>query len=86
MSDPASERASKRTSKQGKGAQIREGDRTQFTFSYLKRFENVIKDVDGNGKWSTGNFSLKKPSEPTHYYNSPIEIKAGWDVDISWEF
>ena len=46
----------------------------------------IIKDVDGNGKWSTGNFSLKKPSEPTHYYNSPIEIKPGWDVDISWEF
>lgn len=46
----------------------------------------VIKDSDGNGKWSSGNFNLKKQPEEVSYYNKPVEIKAGWDIEITWDF
>ncbi|MDG2369009.1 MAG: hypothetical protein P8M12_00055, partial [Flavobacteriales bacterium] len=46
----------------------------------------VIKDSDGNGKWSSGNFNLKKQPEEVSYYNKPVEIKAGWDIEVTWDF
>ena len=45
----------------------------------------VIKDSDKDGAFSTGNFLQKKLAEQVLYYNQPIEIKAGWDVEINWE-
>ena len=46
----------------------------------------VIKDNDGNGKWSSGNFNIKRQPESIAYYNKPIEIKAGWDIEVIWDF
>ena len=46
----------------------------------------IIKDSDGNGKWSAGNFNIYKQPEQVYYYNKPIEIKAGWDVEVIWDF
>lgn len=45
----------------------------------------VIKDSDKDGAFSTGNFLQKKLAEQVLYYNQPIEIKAGWDVEINWK-
>ena len=46
----------------------------------------IIKDSDSNGKWSSGNFNTQKQPEQVYYYNKPIEIKAGWDVEVIWDF
>ena len=46
----------------------------------------IIKDSDANGKWSSGNFNLYRQPEQVYYYNKPIEIKAGWDVEVIWDF
>ena len=45
----------------------------------------IIKDTDKNRKFTTGNFIKKKQPEQVIYYNEPIEIKAGWDVEVNWE-
>ena len=60
-------------------------EKTQFLNpgSYNLR---VIKDSDGNGKWSSGNFNIKRQPESIAYYNKPIEIKAGWDIEVIWDF
>jgi hypothetical protein len=40
----------------------------------------VIYDLNGDGKWTTGDFDLKRQPEPVSYYHSEIEIKTGWDI------
>ena len=46
----------------------------------------AIIDNDRNGKWSTGNFHLLFHPETVIDYKDPLEIKAGWDIDLedSW--
>lgn len=44
----------------------------------------VIYDEDGNGKWTPGNYPMKKQPEKVLYYALPVKIRAGWDMDIEW--
>ena len=46
----------------------------------------AIIDNDRNGKWSTGNFHLRFLPETVIDYKDPLELKAGWDIDLedSW--
>jgi hypothetical protein len=45
----------------------------------------VIYDLNGDGKWTTGDFDLKRQPEPVSYYPAEIEIKPGWDIDQDWD-
>ena len=47
----------------------------------------AILDADGNGKWSTGNYVRRILPETVIEYKNPLEIKAGWDIDLEevWE-
>jgi hypothetical protein len=45
----------------------------------------VIFDLDGNGKWTTGDFSAARQPEPVSYYPSEIEIKANYDLEQDWD-
>ena len=47
----------------------------------------ALLDADGNGKWSTGNFHRRTLPETIIEYNSPLDLKAGWDIDLDdpWE-
>jgi hypothetical protein len=45
----------------------------------------VIFDLDGNGKWTTGDFSAGRQPEPVSYYPSEIEIKAKYDLEQDWD-
>lgn len=42
----------------------------------------AILDADGNGKWSTGNYRHRTLPETIIEYKDPLEIKAGWDIDL----
>ncbi len=42
----------------------------------------AILDADGNGKWSTGNYHRLTLPETVIDYKDPLEIKAGWDIDL----
>lgn len=44
----------------------------------------VIVDEDGNGKWTPGNYDLKKPSEKVIIYKNAITIRENWDLDLEW--
>ena len=47
----------------------------------------AILDADGNGKWSTGNYHRHALPETVIDYKDPLEIKAGWDIDLeeAWD-
>jgi hypothetical protein len=45
----------------------------------------VIYDINGNGKWDTGDFDSGIQPEPASYYPQDLEIKTGWDIEQSWD-
>ncbi len=47
----------------------------------------VIYDLNGDGKWTTGNFSKGLEPEPVSYYPQEIILKSGWvlDMDQEWD-
>ena len=62
----------------------------EVMFEYLmpaKYKLRAILDADGNGKWSTGNYHWHRLPETVIDYKDPLEIKAGWDIDLDepWE-
>ena len=45
----------------------------------------VIYDLNGDGKWTTGDFDKKRQPEPVSYYPDEIEIKIDWEVQQDWD-
>ena len=47
----------------------------------------ALLDADGNGKWSTGNYHRRTQPETVIEYKDPLELRAGWDIDLEevWE-
>ncbi|HZK62025.1 MAG TPA: Ig-like domain-containing domain [Anaerovoracaceae bacterium] len=43
-----------------------------------------IYDLNGDGKWTTGDFTSGRQPEPVSYYPGEIEIKTGWEVEQEW--
>lgn len=42
----------------------------------------VIYDLNGDGIWTTGDFSLHRQPEPVSYYPVEIELKTGWELEF----
>ena len=42
----------------------------------------ALLDADGNGKWSTGNYHRHTLPETVLDYKNPLDLKAGWDIDL----
>ena len=62
----------------------------EVMFEYLtpsKYKLRAILDADGNGKWSTGNYHWGILPETVIDYKDPLDLKAGWDIDLDtvWE-
>ena len=45
----------------------------------------VIYDLNGDGKWTTGDFESGRQPEPVSYYFQELEIKTGWNIDNEWD-
>ena len=45
----------------------------------------VIYDLNGDGKWTTGDFNTRRQPEPVSYYPSEIEIKENWEITQDWD-
>jgi len=47
----------------------------------------AIFDLNGDGKWTTGDYKIKRQPEPVLYYPGEIEIKIDWEVIIpdAWD-
>ncbi len=44
----------------------------------------LVKDADGNGRFTTGNYLLKQQPERVYYANESVNIRANWDIEIDW--
>ena len=60
-------------------------DRADFFFLtpgdvYLRCFI----DMDGDGKWTTGEYASGRQPEPVYYFPSPFKIKAKWEMEQVW--
>jgi hypothetical protein len=44
-----------------------------------------IYDLNGDGKWTTGDFTSKRQPEPVSYYPGDIELKTDWHAEQDWD-
>lgn len=49
-------------------------------------FVRIYEDRNQNGKWTTGNFELKRAPEKIYLISPSIEIKPNWDKDLNLDF
>ena len=45
----------------------------------------AIYDLNGDGKWTTGDYKTKRQPEPVSYFPGEIEIKANWENVLPWD-
>ena len=60
----------------------------KLTFSLLEKgsYEvRAISDLNGDGKWTTGDFFERRQPEPVTYFPKIIEIPEGWDANEKWD-
>jgi hypothetical protein len=58
-------------------------------FPYLDSKEYLVKaifDINGDGKWTTGDYEKKRQPEPVSYMPKKIDVKAGWEMIEDWHF
>jgi uncharacterized protein (DUF2141 family) len=61
----------------------------KISFTFLEKGVyrlRAIDDLNGDGKWTTGDFKMKKQPEPVTYYPKQIELKqANFTIEEQWE-
>lgn len=45
----------------------------------------IITDLNGNGKWDTGDVLERRQPEPVQVYDQNIQIRSNWDLEMSWD-
>lgn len=66
-------------------ANASEFSRTYTNLTPGKYAIRLIFDENNNGYWDTGNYFEHLFPERVEYYDGTIEIKKGWDVEVTWE-
>ena len=57
-----------------------------YTFSYLVPGDYGIKcihDINGNGKWDTGEYLEKRQPEPVEILSRKITVRSNWDHEVT---
>ena len=57
-------------------------------FEYLvpnTYFLRLYIDVNGDGKWTTGDWLLKRQPEPIFYYPKKLKLRANWDFEEQFD-
>lgn len=58
-------------------------------FEYLKPTDYYLRlfiDENGDGKWTTGDFTKKLQPEEVYYYPSKLTLRANWDFEENWNY
>jgi uncharacterized protein (DUF2141 family) len=45
----------------------------------------AISDLNGDGRWTTGDFDSNNQPEPVAYYPNEVEVKIDWVIEQPWE-
>jgi uncharacterized protein (DUF2141 family) len=63
-------------------------DKGVFTYEFLPPGAyrlRIIYDKNGDGKWTTGNYLMKKKPETVIYYPAPLNIRSSWENEAEWK-
>ncbi|MBP5473872.1 MAG: hypothetical protein J6X92_03820, partial [Bacteroidales bacterium] len=55
--------------------------------SYIEKGKykvRVVYDLNGDKKWTPGDYDSKRQPEPVSYYPTDIEVKANWEQIFDW--
>jgi hypothetical protein len=58
------------------------------TFQYLAPITFYLRlyiDRNGDGEWTTGDWSTKRQPEPIYYYPNKLKLRANWDFEESFD-
>ena len=44
----------------------------------------AIRDINGDGSWTTGSYWKMRQPEPVYYFREAIEIKPNWEIEYEW--
>lgn len=58
------------------------------TFTYLlpeTYYARVVFDVNGNGKYDTGDYDLRLQPEAVAYFPKKITLRKNWDQNLTWD-
>ena len=58
-------------------------------FEYLKPdtyYLRLYMDLNGDGKWTTGEWSSKRQPEPIYYFPGKVQTKSNWDFEEEWDY
>ena len=66
--------------------EIKKDGKLIFTLLDIEKYRlRAINDLNGDRKWTTGDFNFKQQPEPVTYFPEEIVIKANWDSDETWK-
>jgi len=66
--------------------QMKEDGKTYITFLDPGKYKiRVIYDLNGDGKWTPGDFEKARQPEPVSFFPREIELKANWEIDQDWD-
>ena len=60
---------------------------TQIRFENLKPITYRVRlfdDLDGDGKWTAGDYYLHRQPEPVKYYAKNLQLRANWEMYETW--
>lgn len=58
-------------------------------FEYLTQKAYYLRlyfDLDGNGKWTTGDWATKRQPEPVFYFPAKLTLRANWDFEEIFDY
>lgn len=62
-----------------------ENGRADFYFLQPQTYYmRAFFDRNGNGEWDTGDYDTRQQPEEVFYYHSPMQLRAQWDVNQTW--
>ena len=60
---------------------------TKFEFLEPKTYYlRLYIDLNGDGKWTTGDWSQHRQPEPVYYFPSPLALRANWDFEEVFDY
>ena len=49
-------------------------------------YMRLYLDMNGDGKWTTGEWSTKRQPEPIFYFPGKVQTKSNWDFEEEWNY
>ena len=66
-------------------APVENGNVDFFNINPGEYYARIVLDINGNGKWDTGNYSMHLQPEEVYYFSKKLNLKQNWDIEENWD-